>query len=187
MRKKFGAPVSFSDRAIADIKKGHIICASYQDSRFSIKQIQSDRGIQAVASVQTGSSQTLRYARWRRTRNRIESAGKQECLFSAKTCQLAQLSLFMHSNYVAKSHILSVKWEVFFFSPDDASAESCMLQIICRANSLVCFTEHLWAIPSPSTHRGSLTPKRKKASCSCRVWGGSATRWPPGKTGSQTS
>ncbi|XP_075901198.1 dynein axonemal intermediate chain 3 [Nelusetta ayraudi] len=60
VRRKFEAPVCFSDRALADIKKGHITCASYQDRRFSIKHIQCDRGIQAVASVQTGSTQTLR-------------------------------------------------------------------------------------------------------------------------------
>lgn len=62
VRKKFEAPVCFSDRSIADVKKGHIICASYQDSRFSIKQMQMDRGIQAVASLQSSSTQTLRYA-----------------------------------------------------------------------------------------------------------------------------
>lgn len=109
VRRKFEAPVCFSDRALADIKKGHIICASYQDRRFSIKQIQCDRGIQAVASVQTGSTQTLRYACRFSTRNRIQSTGRRGCSFSAKTCQLAKMSVFMHSNYTSRSHILSIK------------------------------------------------------------------------------
>lgn len=179
MRRKFEAPVCFSDRALADIKKGHIICASYQNKRFSIKQIQCDRGIQAVASVQTGSTQTLRYACTFSTRNRIWPTGRQQCLFSAKTCQLAKMSVFMHSNYTSRSHILSIKWA--FFSRW-CSLAWCRLYGPVKMASLVCFTEHLWAIPSPSMHQGSLTPKRKKASCSCRVWGSSATRWPPGKT-----
>lgn len=60
VREKFEAPACFSDRSIADVKKGQITCASYQDSRFSVKQMQRDRGIQAVASLQSSSTQTLR-------------------------------------------------------------------------------------------------------------------------------
>ncbi|KAK7889892.1 hypothetical protein WMY93_025452 [Mugilogobius chulae] len=48
-RRKFGAALCFSDRT-ADVKDGYLECASYQDSRFSIKQMQRDTGIQAVHS-----------------------------------------------------------------------------------------------------------------------------------------
>uniref|UniRef100_A0A8C6X0G5 Uncharacterized protein n=1 Tax=Neogobius melanostomus TaxID=47308 RepID=A0A8C6X0G5_9GOBI len=42
VRRKFGTAVCFSDRSAADVKDGYLECASYQDSRFSIKQMQRD-------------------------------------------------------------------------------------------------------------------------------------------------
>ncbi|XP_070765575.1 dynein axonemal intermediate chain 3 [Enoplosus armatus] len=64
-RRKFGAPVCFSDRNAADAKDGYLECASYQDSRFSIKQMQRDCGIQAVPRLQSSSAQT----QWKFQRN----------------------------------------------------------------------------------------------------------------------
>ncbi|XP_047443492.1 dynein axonemal intermediate chain 3 [Mugil cephalus] len=58
VRRKFGAPVCFSDRNTADAKDSHLKCASYQDSRFSIKQMQRDCGMQAVPRLQSSSAQT---------------------------------------------------------------------------------------------------------------------------------
>ncbi|XP_055364183.1 dynein axonemal intermediate chain 3 isoform X2 [Betta splendens] len=58
VRRKFGAPVCFSDRSAADAKGGYLECASYQDSRFSIKQMQRDCGMQAVPGLQSSSAQT---------------------------------------------------------------------------------------------------------------------------------
>ncbi|XP_068445744.1 dynein axonemal intermediate chain 3 isoform X2 [Clinocottus analis] len=65
VRRKFGLPVSFSDRNTADAKDGHIECASNHDSRFSIKQMQRDCGIQAVSRLQSSSAQT----QWKLPRN----------------------------------------------------------------------------------------------------------------------
>ncbi|XP_037626290.1 dynein intermediate chain 3, axonemal isoform X1 [Sebastes umbrosus] len=65
VRRKFGAPVCFSDRNTADAKDGYLECASYQDSRFSIKQMQRDCGIQAVPILQSSSAQT----QWKFQRN----------------------------------------------------------------------------------------------------------------------
>lgn len=62
VRRKFGAPVCFSDRNTADAKDGHLECASYQDSRFSIKLMQRDCGMQAVPRLQSSSAQTQWYA-----------------------------------------------------------------------------------------------------------------------------
>lgn len=59
VRRKFGAQVCFSDRNVAD---GYLECASYQDSRFSIKQMQRDSGMQAVPALQSSSAQTQWYA-----------------------------------------------------------------------------------------------------------------------------
>lgn len=58
VRRKFGAALSFSDRSTADVKDGYLECASYQDSRFSIKQMQRDCGMQAVPKLHSSSSQT---------------------------------------------------------------------------------------------------------------------------------
>uniref|UniRef100_A0A3P8WQ05 Dynein axonemal intermediate chain 3 n=1 Tax=Cynoglossus semilaevis TaxID=244447 RepID=A0A3P8WQ05_CYNSE len=55
VRRKFGAPVCFSDRNTADAKDGHLECAAYPDSRFSIKQLQRDCGIQAVPTLQSST------------------------------------------------------------------------------------------------------------------------------------
>ncbi|XP_062280826.1 dynein axonemal intermediate chain 3 [Scomber scombrus] len=65
VRRKFGAPVSFSDRNTADAKDGYLECASYQDSRFSIKQMQRDCGMQAVPRFRSSSAQT----QWKFLRN----------------------------------------------------------------------------------------------------------------------
>nr|XP_033478376.1 WD repeat-containing protein 63 isoform X2 [Epinephelus lanceolatus] len=65
VRRKFGAPVCFSDRNTADAKDGYLECASYQDSRFSIKQMQRDCGMQAVPRLQSSSAQT----QWKFQRN----------------------------------------------------------------------------------------------------------------------
>ncbi|XP_067452451.1 dynein axonemal intermediate chain 3 [Thunnus thynnus] len=65
IRRKFGVPVCFSDRNTADAKDGYLECASYQDSRFSIKQMQRDCGMQAVPRLWCSSAQT----QWKFLRN----------------------------------------------------------------------------------------------------------------------
>ncbi|KAM7388182.1 hypothetical protein PAMP_024376 [Pampus punctatissimus] len=65
VRRKFGIPVCFSDRSTADAKDGYLECASYQDSRFSIKQMQRDCGMQAVPRLRSSSAQT----QWKFLRN----------------------------------------------------------------------------------------------------------------------
>uniref|UniRef100_A0A3Q3FCA5 Dynein axonemal intermediate chain 3 n=1 Tax=Labrus bergylta TaxID=56723 RepID=A0A3Q3FCA5_9LABR len=61
VRRKFGAPVCFSDRNAADTKDAFLECPSYEDSRFSIKQMQRDCGIQAVPKLWSSSAQTQWY------------------------------------------------------------------------------------------------------------------------------
>ncbi|XP_041790507.1 dynein intermediate chain 3, axonemal [Chelmon rostratus] len=65
VRRKFEVPVSFSDRNTADAEDGYLACASYQDSRFSIKQMQRDCGVQAAPTQQSSSAQT----QWKIQRN----------------------------------------------------------------------------------------------------------------------
>ncbi|KAK1896340.1 WD repeat-containing protein 63 [Dissostichus eleginoides] len=65
VRRKFGAPVCFSDRNITDAKDAYMECVPFQDSRFRIKQMQRDCGMQAVPRMQSSSSQT----QWKFKRN----------------------------------------------------------------------------------------------------------------------
>ncbi|KAK2835208.1 hypothetical protein Q5P01_015692 [Channa striata] len=65
VRRNFGVPVVFSDRSTADAKDSYLECPSYQDSRFSIKQLERDCGIQAVPRLQSSSVQT----QWKFQRN----------------------------------------------------------------------------------------------------------------------
>lgn len=62
VRRKFGEPVCFSDRNAADVRDGLVECVSYQDSRFNIRLMQRDCGMQAIPKVDSSSSQTQRYA-----------------------------------------------------------------------------------------------------------------------------
>ncbi|KAI4828532.1 hypothetical protein KUCAC02_022614 [Chaenocephalus aceratus] len=61
VRRKFGAPVCFSESNI----DAYIECVPFQDSRFRIKQMQRDFGMQAVPRMQSSSSQT----QWKFKRN----------------------------------------------------------------------------------------------------------------------
>ncbi|KAM4738895.1 dynein axonemal intermediate chain 3 [Anableps anableps] len=58
--RTFRLPVCFSDRSSADVKDSYLECTSYQDSKFKIKKLQSDCGVQSVPRLQSNSSQTLR-------------------------------------------------------------------------------------------------------------------------------
>uniref|UniRef100_A0A3B3ZN58 Uncharacterized protein n=1 Tax=Periophthalmus magnuspinnatus TaxID=409849 RepID=A0A3B3ZN58_9GOBI len=85
LRRKFGAALCFSDRSTADVKDGHLECASYPDSRFSIKQIQRDMGMQAVPQLHSSSTQTL----WKHQKNMCTQY-EPEHLPSEETEQLIQ-------------------------------------------------------------------------------------------------
>ncbi|XP_071773409.2 dynein axonemal intermediate chain 3 [Centroberyx gerrardi] len=63
--RSFGAAVRFSDRNTADAKDGFMECASYQDERFNIKQMERDCGMQAVPELQSSSAQT----QWKHRKN----------------------------------------------------------------------------------------------------------------------
>lgn len=64
VRREFGAPISFSDRD-ADItatdqglSASYLSCQPFAETNFSIKKLEMDRGVQAVAEITDGSSQT---------------------------------------------------------------------------------------------------------------------------------
>ena len=60
VRRKFGEPVSFSDRNAADVRDGLVECVSYQDNRFKVRLMLRDCGMQVIPKVESSSSQTQR-------------------------------------------------------------------------------------------------------------------------------
>ncbi|XP_043985899.1 dynein axonemal intermediate chain 3 isoform X2 [Gambusia affinis] len=52
--------VCFSDRDCSESKDSHLECTSYEDSKFKIKKLLTDSGVQAVPILQTNSCQTMR-------------------------------------------------------------------------------------------------------------------------------
>ncbi|KAJ8278976.1 hypothetical protein COCON_G00060420 [Conger conger] len=65
VRRKFGAPIVFSDRNASDTPGGHMECMPYQDKNFSIQMLERSTGIQAVPDLKSSSTQTA----WRYPRN----------------------------------------------------------------------------------------------------------------------
>ncbi|XP_035189583.1 WD repeat-containing protein 63 isoform X2 [Oxyura jamaicensis] len=57
-RRKFGAPITFTDRNASHVKDSYAECTSYQDKTFSIKVLERDVGVQMVPKVKEASTQT---------------------------------------------------------------------------------------------------------------------------------
>ncbi|NXY72203.1 WDR63 protein, partial [Glareola pratincola] len=58
VRRKFGAPITFTDRNASHVKNSYLECTSYQDKAFSIKMLEKNVGIQMVPKVREASTQT---------------------------------------------------------------------------------------------------------------------------------
>lgn len=58
VRRKFGAPITFTDKNASDDKDSYAECTSYEDNTFSIKMIERDVGVQTVPKVRETSTQT---------------------------------------------------------------------------------------------------------------------------------
>ncbi|NXI35750.1 WDR63 protein, partial [Galbula dea] len=58
VRRKFGAPVTFTDRNASCVEDSYIECTSYEDKTFSIKKLENDVGIQMVPKIREASTQT---------------------------------------------------------------------------------------------------------------------------------
>ncbi|NXB40792.1 WDR63 protein, partial [Eulacestoma nigropectus] len=58
VRRKFGAPITFTDKNASDDKDSYAECASYEDNTFSIKMIERDVGVQTIPKVRETSTQT---------------------------------------------------------------------------------------------------------------------------------
>uniref|UniRef100_A0A8C9V7Z2 Dynein axonemal intermediate chain 3 n=1 Tax=Scleropages formosus TaxID=113540 RepID=A0A8C9V7Z2_SCLFO len=60
VRKKFGAPVNFTDRNALESKEGYIECTSYQDRNFRLIQMERNSATQAVLNLKSSATQTQR-------------------------------------------------------------------------------------------------------------------------------
>ncbi|XP_059710127.1 dynein axonemal intermediate chain 3 isoform X1 [Haemorhous mexicanus] len=58
VRRKFGAPITFTDKNAADEKESYAECTAYEDDTFSIKLLERDVGVQMVPKLRETSTQT---------------------------------------------------------------------------------------------------------------------------------
>ncbi|NXF32805.1 WDR63 protein, partial [Nyctibius bracteatus] len=58
VRRKFGAPITFTDKNASHVKDSYVECTSYQDKNFSIKMLEKDVGVQMVPKLREASTQT---------------------------------------------------------------------------------------------------------------------------------
>ncbi|NWX29707.1 WDR63 protein, partial [Notiomystis cincta] len=58
VRRKFGAPITFTDRNASDEKDCYAECTAYEDTTFSIKMLERDVGVQTVPKLREVSTQT---------------------------------------------------------------------------------------------------------------------------------
>ncbi|NWI50354.1 WDR63 protein, partial [Calyptomena viridis] len=88
VRRKFGAPITFTDKNASDEKDGYVECTSYEDKTFSIKMLERDVGVQMVPKVKEASTQT----KWTYQKNaatqywprQLSKEEKAECLSSER-------------------------------------------------------------------------------------------------------
>ncbi|NXG57942.1 WDR63 protein, partial [Hemiprocne comata] len=57
-RRKFGAPITYTDKNASQVKDSYVECTSYQDKTFSNKILEKDVGIQMVPKVREATTQT---------------------------------------------------------------------------------------------------------------------------------
>ncbi|NWW90581.1 WDR63 protein, partial [Rhynochetos jubatus] len=88
VRRKFGAPITFTDKNASHVTDSYVECTSYQDKTFSIKMLEKDVGIQMVPKVREASTQT----KWTYPKNaatqyfprQLSNEEKEESLSSEK-------------------------------------------------------------------------------------------------------
>ncbi|NXQ82645.1 WDR63 protein, partial [Nyctibius grandis] len=88
VRRKFGAPITFTDKNASHVKDSYFECTSYQDKNFSIKMLEKDVGVQMVPKLREASTQT----KWTYPKNtatqyfprQLSNEEKEESLSSKK-------------------------------------------------------------------------------------------------------
>uniref|UniRef100_H0WWX6 Dynein axonemal intermediate chain 3 n=1 Tax=Otolemur garnettii TaxID=30611 RepID=H0WWX6_OTOGA len=64
-RRKFGAPIKFSDHNASSIKDAYIECTAYPDKNFTLQQVEKDVGMQVIPQIKDRGTQT----RWTYPKN----------------------------------------------------------------------------------------------------------------------
>ncbi|NXL57084.1 WDR63 protein, partial [Chordeiles acutipennis] len=88
IRRKVGAPVTFTDKNASQAEDSYVECKSYQDKTFSIRRLENDVGVQMVPKVREASTQT----KWSYQKNaatqyfprELSNEEKEESLLSEK-------------------------------------------------------------------------------------------------------
>ncbi|NXY22543.1 WDR63 protein, partial [Atrichornis clamosus] len=88
VRRKFGAPITFTDKNASHVKDSYTEYTSYEDKTFSIKMLERDVGVQTVPKVRETSTQT----KWPYPKNaatqychrELSKEEKAECLSSER-------------------------------------------------------------------------------------------------------
>ncbi|XP_017585458.1 PREDICTED: WD repeat-containing protein 63 isoform X2 [Corvus brachyrhynchos] len=89
VRRKFGAPITFTDKNASDDKDSYAECTSYEDNTFTIKMIERDVGVQTVPKVRETSTQT----KWTYPRNASTQYYTRELSNEAKAETLSSETL----------------------------------------------------------------------------------------------
>ncbi|KAM4773279.1 dynein axonemal intermediate chain 3 isoform 2-T4 [Cyanocitta cristata] len=89
VRRKFGAPITFTDKNASDDKDSYAECTSYEDNTFTIKMIERDVGVQRVPKVRETSTQT----KWTYPRNASTQYYTRELSNEAKAETLSSETL----------------------------------------------------------------------------------------------
>ncbi|KAM4629289.1 dynein axonemal intermediate chain 3 [Polymixia lowei] len=112
VRRKFGAPVCFSDQNM--VEACFIECRSYQDPSFSIKRMERHCGVQAVSNLQSSSTQT----QWKYPKNMWTQYEPRESTEEEKKSILQSESLKKFINTVAPRFEIAIQqndiMDVFF-------------------------------------------------------------------------
>ncbi|NXU22291.1 WDR63 protein, partial [Thalassarche chlororhynchos] len=109
VRRKFGAPITFTDKNASHVKDSYVECTSYQDKTFSIKMLEKDVGVQMVPKVREASTQT----KWTYPKNaatqyfprQLSNEEKEESLSSEKlkeflTSVLLRMEIALQQNEI---------------------------------------------------------------------------------------
>lgn len=49
IRREFGAPITFQDRNVGDVKDGAVDCLGYEEKNFGLGRIELDKSVQVCA------------------------------------------------------------------------------------------------------------------------------------------
>ncbi|KAJ8376399.1 hypothetical protein SKAU_G00069790 [Synaphobranchus kaupii] len=126
VRRKFGAPIMFSDRNVSETPDGYLECMPYQDQNFSIQMLERSTGTQAVPNLKSSSTQTV----WKYPRNMYTQYEPREFTAEEKENFMNSEDLKNFVNLVASRFEMALQqneiMDVFFDDWRALSEEECI-------------------------------------------------------------